>query len=243
MSGHVKIKILKWDKDQVAKIHKVGDTKLSHQLLEQGHKFIPSDGKEEQENENIDVQNEKTPLDRLTEQQQNDGGSGPKKTSDKRSARQKRNQKQTFKSSKTKSTVMSGFLQDDKAKMNKYSYTVSYHHKQNPRIMRQREMNRQHHIRPYKGLKEILMKKKYLLTDDLESVNSDDYKDFQELEAERNSGKIDKKALKVKNAILDLKAQLSAKKKDKPDELEQPNDDAEVQAPSSATLKNNKIMD
>lgn len=43
---------------------------------------------------------------------------------------------------KTKSTVMDKFMDEGKTKMNKYSYTVSYHHKTNPRIMRQREMNR-----------------------------------------------------------------------------------------------------
>ena len=37
-------------------------------------------------------------------------------------------------------------------------------------------MNRQFRIKPYKGLKEILMKRKSL--NDCESVDSNDYKDF-----------------------------------------------------------------
>jgi hypothetical protein len=43
-------------------------------------------------------------------------------------------------------------------------------------------MVRTNYIKPYKGLKEILAKRRILETDQLEEVNSDDYKDFHELE-------------------------------------------------------------
>lgn len=65
--------------------------------------------------------------------------------------------------------------------LNKYSYTVDIVHRKNKNIKRLREMNRQYRIKPWKGLKEILMKKEGLNIDDCDSVHSEDYKDFAEM--------------------------------------------------------------
>jgi hypothetical protein len=65
--------------------------------------------------------------------------------------------------------------------LNKYSYTVDIVHRKNKNIKRLREMNRQYRIKPWKGLKEILMKKDELNFDDCDSVHSEDYKDFAEM--------------------------------------------------------------
>ena len=71
---------------------------------------------------------------------------------------------------------------------NKYSYTVEFVHRQNNQIKRFREMSRQYGIMPYKGLKEILLKKADL-DNDIESVKSDEFKDFAQLEREKQMGK------------------------------------------------------
>lgn len=49
MSGHVKTKVLKWDTGQVEKIHNQGDTKLMHEVMEEGQRFYnqDDDGKKE----------------------------------------------------------------------------------------------------------------------------------------------------------------------------------------------------
>ena len=73
-----------------------------------------------------------------------------------------------------------------RGKGEKYSYTVEVRHRVNPHINRQREMNRQFKIKAFKGLKEILMKKEDI-DESLDSVNSDDYKDFAALEEERKN--------------------------------------------------------
>lgn len=63
---------------------------------------------------------------------------------------------------------------------NKYSYTIDIVHKENKNIMRQREMNRQYRIKPWKGLKEIIMKKDELEFDQCDSVKSEDLQDNAE---------------------------------------------------------------
>ena len=40
MSIHVKKKIMKWDVNQVNKIHELGDSAIAHDLLESGAKFM-----------------------------------------------------------------------------------------------------------------------------------------------------------------------------------------------------------
>ena len=86
-------------------------------------------------------------------------------------------------------------------KSNKYSYTVEVRHRQNTRIKRQREMNRQFKIRAFSGLKEILMKKDDL-DGALDTVNSDDFKDFAALERERLAEK--KSKLRITTGLLKI---------------------------------------
>lgn len=57
-------------------------------------------------------------------------------------------------------------------------------------------MSRQYRIMPYKGLKEILLKKADL-DNDVESVKSDEFKDFAQLEREKQMGKKKLKQLKI----------------------------------------------
>ena len=40
MSQHVNTKMLKWDKNQVKKMHEKGDTNLMNELVEEGQKFM-----------------------------------------------------------------------------------------------------------------------------------------------------------------------------------------------------------
>lgn len=88
---------------------------------------------------------------------------------------------------------------NDRSK-NKYSYTVDFVHRKNQNIKRLREINRQYRIMPFKGLKEVLMKKVDL--DDLESVKSDEFKDLAQIEREKKMGAKRLKNLKSANTKL-----------------------------------------
>lgn len=151
---------------------------MAHQMLEEGQKFQTMNDEETNKN-NLTIKQVERPVDKLLEAA---AAASPQKKATVSARQQRKNKMNSMMNAKQRKAETAGGRRGDKT--NKYSYTVEVRHRENPRIKRLKEMNRQFKIRAFKGLKEVLMKKDDL-DGPLDTVNSDDFKDFAALERER----------------------------------------------------------
>lgn len=173
----MKTKILKWDKNQVKKMHEKGDTNLMNELVEEGQKFM-KEGDEEKINENLVSIKKNTKASGLSNVQSD--GESPEKDGKPEARASRGDIKDTPHPAKSAEEQDTEKRKNKKKKRStKYAKTVEKYHKTNKKILRMRELNRMKIINPFKGLKEILEKKASLEESDLVSVDSTNYRGYK----------------------------------------------------------------
>ena len=182
MSKHVKIKVLKWDKTEVDRLHQNGDSKLAQEMLMDGQRFVSikssiNDNLTENRKplshcESISFRSFEEPEQLAAEAESATAPEGDKAQSnddqvDEKQAAVRRLKKamaasiQAKVDAKVEMEVEHKRLIEMDKKNQRYAKTVEMFHRANPRIKRQREFAVQFHIEPWTGLREVMQRLPY----------------------------------------------------------------------------------